>query len=216
MCLFAATQIEAASRSIGHKPLSRTSRHCRARTPGACAHLGMDNDETSQVWAATYESESVALRRRHNVDDLRKRGAGVVEIVGPGPADIRTHDTNQFAYMARTLEVLRAASSAANFAVEAFGGASLPRPQREVEVLRMSMSSPWYITIATSAPASVILYWLLRHPGDVGAWLPRVRSGWVEGMSEVDASRRKRMVDSGLDEGEADRVAGTVLLRESC
>jgi hypothetical protein len=39
---------------------------------------------------------------------------------------------------------------------------------------------------------SVLLYRVMRKPKQLGAWLPRVLAGWLEGMQEVDEVKRLR------------------------
>jgi hypothetical protein len=69
----------------------------------------------------------------------------------------------------------------------------------QLRVHRLSIQSPMEITFAVEGGiAAVALYTtalfarVLRHPEQIGAWLPRLVAGWHRGMREADKERDKR------------------------
>jgi len=71
----------------------------------------------------------------------------------------------------------------------------LPR----LRVHRLSIQSPMEITFAVEGAIGVVALSatrlfarVLRHPEQIGAWLPRVIAGWHQGMREADRQRQKR------------------------
>ena len=89
----------------------------------------------------------------------------------------------------------------------AFRGRSRPLSEKlqgplSFEIARLRIESPMELTLATVAAggglAAVAWYSVhllakaIRHPQDIGAWIPRVIAGWHKGQAEKDQARQAR------------------------
>jgi hypothetical protein len=77
-----------------------------------------------------------------------------------------------------------------------------PTDSPRLRVHRLSIQSPMEITFAVDGGLTVVALYatllfarVLRHPENIGAWLPRVITAWHREMREADKQREKRRVE---------------------
>lgn len=72
-----------------------------------------------------------------------------------------------------------------------FMGGRIPE-LAEPKVLNLSMASPLHMELFSEAGLPAFFIWILRNPEAIGAWIPKVRTGWHRGQYELDVVKRER------------------------
>lgn len=122
----------------------------------------------------------------HNLSGLR-----LLEVSGSLQDNPRGEHVSAVANLFADID--RACNASRNFAVAQLSAATGRRAPEPIPwLLTAQMASPWYLALLTGPPTATVLWWLLRHPDEIGSWLPKIRVAWNDGMADLEVAKRRR------------------------